>query len=548
MLTKLNKNRIYILWVLCGFILFFYPLWKTGIIHNDELLIWYNRQDSIYCMIANLVHNELGQGRLLRILAPINFSVSFLTKNMIVNRIIQSILIMLSVFLLSYFFKKLTSNTLSCILYGITAICMLPYTFESSIPQVYVGLVVVPLIELTLSAIFFLFYLENRRKKYFIASLVLFVISLLGYEFMITYTLLFPMLYLARGNCRENIRCFVKIVMLYGVIRILYILVLLVSSTIMSGNYSGAEFGFVSIQSTLDIICNIINASCPGYYLHSEKYNYLFNYYSGKELSTTMYGFINGTEIISLRSLMIALWLLITLYVCFSKFRDASCNYKVSYLVIGGGIYTVIPILPNALSAGYQGNVGEHAFISLPVSLYIYTALLFILSVIIVKILQRYNRLKYLTIILIVFLTLPIQIMNETFAKQSECDYKRYQFIEQVLKTDLIRMFDNQTIYSPDMYKTNNCLAIRDGYWTSYLQRYCDLNICIQADQECMPQIYVMDEKTLSLVTEDQIIFVSLNPIYSPQLIQIDQQTFKSFETTTCLLDHGIYYCMIPRE
>lgn len=91
MLTKLNKNRIYILWVLCGFILFFYPLWKTGIIHNDELLIWYNRQDSIYCMIANLVHNELGQGRLLRILAPINFSVSFLTKNMIVNRIIQSL-------------------------------------------------------------------------------------------------------------------------------------------------------------------------------------------------------------------------------------------------------------------------------------------------------------------------------------------------------------------------------------------------------------------------------------------------------------------------
>ena len=77
---RTRKKTIILIWGCIGIFLCFYPLWTTGITHNDELLILYGRENSLFEALKNMINNELEQGRILRLLSPLNWIIGPMSR------------------------------------------------------------------------------------------------------------------------------------------------------------------------------------------------------------------------------------------------------------------------------------------------------------------------------------------------------------------------------------------------------------------------------------------------------------------------------------
>lgn len=549
-MNKFRKHLMVVLWGALGWGIFFYPLWTTGVMHNDELLILFNREESFWMALRGMIANELAQGRILRLLAPFNLGLGFLFDNMICNRIVQSLILFFAISLMCNFFERLVSNKLVAAISGLFFLLYLPYTFESSVPQAYISLTVIPMIELLLAMIFYIDYIEKKDNKKLVLTIVFYILSLLGYEFMITFIIIFPLIYILKGKPIQNKKKFLVQAFLFGVIGIIYLFCLFGLKKVFPGNYQGTEIGFVSIKSSWDIIKQIIKSSLPGYFIFSGKYRFLFQYYNGKDiwLSFSDMLFLKD-NILSLRIILIVIWSYISLYMCLKKYKTERLGNILPFILVSA-IYLVIPILPYAISSMYQGNVSENGFVSLTINYYIYTILILIFSCIIIKVREckRSNVIIRVILIFLVIGSLPIQIMNETFMNESKNNFMRYRMIENAMMTDFFKQYNDKRVFSADFYKTKNTLAIRESYWSQYAKRFCGLDTEYLLEGDTFDaKMYMPKDEYICIIDDDGISVVSTDPLYGIQLVQIDDCVYIFSDFNEYYKDNNMYIYDINR-
>lgn len=274
-----------------------WPILNQKVILNDELQDRFNRMQGLEVIARRLFKRELSQGRPLRFMAAINETLSFLTNNMLLNKAIQCILILIAVLSLCFFLKQVLNDKKIVNLSAVLIILLLPVTFEHAVPNAFVGLVVIPFIWLCCSLGMWCKYLEDCNKKFQIMSLLFWIMALIGYEFIVTYTPLFIILYLLkRKSTYKSFRDFIIVCLPPCIFGGLYFLLTLVIPKIMPSNgyYEGVQIGFVSIRSSLDIIVQLISSALPSYFITNAKYQYLLYLYTG-EVGRDIYNlFVQG--------------------------------------------------------------------------------------------------------------------------------------------------------------------------------------------------------------------------------------------------------------
>ena len=134
-------------------------------------------------------------------------------------------------------------------------------------------------------------------------------------------------------------------------------------------------------------------------------------------------------------------------------------NIKRSILIALTAVaYTIIPTIPNSITPLYQECVSENYFTSIPVSLFLYLA--------------------------IILLGTCVYITNKGIAEQQFKDYNRFVSIEELLSTNFWSNYPELQIEAPSLFETRDNLAIESGHWTDYISLYNGGNIQIDSDND----------------------------------------------------------------
>ncbi|MGN1393758.1 MAG: acyltransferase family protein [Succinivibrionaceae bacterium] len=451
----LFEHRLFIiLCLLLLSLLVIVPIHAKGIILNDELQLFQYRLNHGLFNFSG----EIAQGRiLLRPLAPINIGLSFIFYKLSMNLVLQLLLIFVLFVLSSYFIQKMIHNKyISYILY-VLLICCLPVTFEHAVPNAFIGLVCIPLIELFLSLILFDKYLRNRSTLMMVCSFMLLFLAVFGYEYMILTIPIYFYVYLIKNGYVKGLRkifnekYFVCILFLVLFWSVLY----MVQPYLLKQGYSGSVVGFVSLESTLNIVKTLYLSSMPGYYWFNHKYEYLRDIYDV------------GVD----HSIFIVLGLfflpLAFITVCKKTFSLKFIECKMWFTIL---FFILLPILlsiPNAISKMYQGNVSSSFFTSLPVSTIMYICHCIWIVLLLSYLFVKFNNLvvRILLVSLFSFLVLSTQYSNGIILSKHHSNYTRLQLIENLYQTDFIKNLNSVEIYAPDVFKTYDLLAIHNNYF-----------------------------------------------------------------------------------
>jgi len=533
------------------------PMMLQGIICNDELQRRFLRMQGFGTLISQGISMELAQGRPMRILAPMQNSLSYISNNIYVFRSFQILLILSNIGLFSYFIFKVFNNKKFALLTGIFALIFLPITFEHTLPNAFVGLVAMPMNFLLLSFICFIKYITNKSKNNLLLSMMLFFIAMLGYEFIVTFVLLYPVLYYAKANKEQcNPMSVIKHSVLPLVLAIVFIALTFSLQKLYNVGYDGAKLGFVSLESSFTIIWTLFKSSLPGYYLFNSKYVYLFNLYTNTPLPISAElikqnlsgqvnifdsllllgaGGMNWTRYIlnnfmNARIILIILFLFFTLYSILQyKNRQRDCKMPKMALFVGLA-YMIIPSLPNSLVKLYQGNVSDKFFTGLPVSYFLFFSAIFVFSCLIWELRQRLKS-KYWISIIVIFICIYcalIQSMNNTFAQEQNKNYQRLVNIEQLFDTRAVQNMKNQSVYAPDLYVTKNLLSIHQDYFTQFA-KFKNLNIHINnATQKGNEQFIIYDQHNeyFVLCGGDEVIVFSDKPLRGKLPVKVSEDLY----------------------
>ena len=255
-----------------------FPLLIKGIICNDELMLRLWGQQGLDTFFKITIFNEnIGKGRILGILGNIKF-LDYISESKYVYGVINVVFIITAVALFAYFVFQIVKEKAYCIFLGIFIVALMPVTFEPSVPSQFVVVVLQPMILLELSMIFYMKYLEICEMKYLAFSLVLFFWAMCLYEFIITYALMYFIIYLIKGtdfSIKKTIRDMAPFVSS----AVLYLALYIVQGRIAPTNYSGNTIQILSVFKVFRVIGVTVLTSLPGFYtFYSTKYRYLFNY------------------------------------------------------------------------------------------------------------------------------------------------------------------------------------------------------------------------------------------------------------------------------
>lgn len=466
-----NKINKYVPYFLISFFFVFSIIINfeiQGITCNDEVQLRLNGQKGIlYFLKKQILDEDINQGRILGILGNVKF-ISFISDNIYISRTIQIMFLLISFGLFAWLVYRIYGSKRRAILSFVLALAYLPITFEHAVPNAFVIVVCQPLICLLMSLICFIKGQEEKNVRYDVFSCLLFFWGCCLYEFVITYILIFPVLCMI---LYKDISIKPKVVLkairdsLWQIITaIIYLILYLLQGIIFKTSYSGT---MIKLDEPSKII-NVLKIEClsaiPGYYLVNDKYEYLHNIYKLKDMKIT-YIFILAIFVISFSFILI-----------YALQREKSKNNWMKFLigVITLFLYTIIPTLPNSITSLYQDNVSENYFTSIPVSLFLYLAMIFFLIIIIDCILNKFKYSIYPIIICLSILGFCIQYTNRGIAEEQFSNYERFVSIENFLKTDFWKNQRNLVIEAPSLFEIRNNLAIESEHWNSYSSLFCD--------------------------------------------------------------------------
>lgn len=151
---------------------------------------------------------------------------------------------------------------------------------------------------------------------------------------------------------------------------VVYLSCYFLQGRIFPTKYEGTSVNIFNITGILNVLKIEWLSSLPGYYLFNKKYKYLHNIYSAK---------------IDMMMITIIIIFIISLTTILVKLLNNNSmqkrNIKRSILIALTAVaYTIIPTIPNSITPLYQECVSENYFTSIPVSLFLYLAIIFLIT------------------------------------------------------------------------------------------------------------------------------------------------------------------------
>lgn len=456
----LEKNVVYFILIGIGIILFVLPYISIGIMHNDELIARYWSFNGFFQFYLKSFHDFLSKGRAISsITTPVFQYLGFITSNMYVCRVIQISIIILNI---------ISFGTLIGMLFGdkkfagyliIVLALFLPLSFEPTLPNAYVTLYGIPLTFLIISLILYVDYIRKGSKIAVLLSMILLLVSCCSYEAFVTFVPVYLIIVWKEKikkftDIKASIRFF-SIPIMCG---ILFLLAYGLCGIAFPSNYAGIQIDF-SIKSAATIIFELFKRSFPGGLACSTKYQYLFEYYK---------------DYLSLDGKIRILCVFIIAIVCVWKLifsyeegkKNSVRNIIFSTLIIL--FCSVLPSIPISIAGMYQGNIGNHGFVALPVTYFAYYTSTLGVTYIIWESTKFIKNKKVQMVVLIIFLmgAAHIQVENEVFSKQMNKSFERLKNVESLFMTETIDSFSH--ICSLDVFEVRNTLAIHDSYWSDF--------------------------------------------------------------------------------
>ncbi|WP_196603713.1 hypothetical protein [Pectinatus haikarae] len=438
-----------------------------GCVVNDALLHYINREHGLLNVIYQQFLIDLNQGRPLR-LAVINWAFDNISKNFYISRFIQIGILISNLFLFGYFLKRIFNNIYFSYLVIFLFCLFLPITFEHALPNVYIGLVGMPINYLLLSLIFFDKYFDNRKRyRLFIVSMFFWFLAVLSFEFMVTFVCLFPIINKYKTGRWIGIN---KITIIPVLIVFWYITTWIILTKIYISHYSGTQIDNIwSAKNHIDILYQLFKSSLPGYFIFNDKYAYIYKLCGDIIPSNDDSSLVSRIQsiILNMGNIKIILEAIVAIIIFFKYYyflkddENNSMRFSLKYIIVAI-VYLFLPALPYAIARMYQGRVNATDYISLTASYPIYFSMIFLFSYIIWHIIKKLKigYIKIILMLLICFYGMLIQTMNNTFAIEQQSIFSRITNIESLFETRALRNITEKSICSFDLYQTQMSLSV----------------------------------------------------------------------------------------
>lgn len=349
----------------------------------------------------------------------------------------------------------------------------LPITFELTVPNAYNTQYNYAFALLIWAMIEYVDYLHKGGRRRLFAALIAFLAVCTAYELFITYALVFILICIKeKGLCHiETRRSIIQWTSISAVFLVLYKVTLVISPT----SYGGTQLGSLDPRAIWNVLYTLFRSCIPGYWLVNDKYRYLLRFESERYPLAII-------DIARISALTVLCGIIVVRIlkgvnsgnrmVANDDHGEDRISWWTAYqTLIVSLMYMFIPSLPQALSAQYQ----KSEFIASPVTFFLYFPACLALAIILCKITDalRFNMIAVAMIVAMLcaggFL---VQRDNTVFANAQKADFERLQMSEEVLSTPYIESgWQVQTLYSDDLFMTRHTLAIRDSYYTIYLNQ-----------------------------------------------------------------------------
>lgn len=453
-------------------ILVFYPMFIKGIMCNDELLLRLWSQKGIKDFFQTTFNIEyIQKGRVLGAIGNLKY-MSFFSDNKYIFGLINSAFLFLAIILFGYLTYKIWKNKEFSILLCVLISIFLPINFEFSVPNAYVIVCLEPMIILECSLIFYIDYLDNYNRKKLFVSIGLFLWSMFLYEFLITYVLLFPAIYVIKNLDKKiSIKKAIYASIPWVAVSIIYLILYILQGYLFPSIYEGTHLSFNSLSSILNVLKILFVAVFPTYFSYfNDKYNYLFERYNS--------GNVKFENVFNPLIIIFGLSLFVLLYILLSKTKIIEkkkfLDLKEILILAVAIVYGILPALPNALTPMYQEGVTVESFTWISVSIYLYFAVMFFLTFILFRIVTyfKFKWLSWICILVIIVSSVGVQIRNHVFVKEQVSNYDRIVAIENVIKLDYWKQYGTISVFAPSLYETMNSMAIEKEHWSQYAKIY----------------------------------------------------------------------------
>lgn len=463
---KVCKAALLVLLVLVLIFGVMAPFVLQGITLNDEVQAYEARKNGFFALILRNARIELSQGRPTRIMAALNHALSFLFRNIYLSKVVQMFWMLAAVAALCLFIYKIGKNKKFAFFVGLVYLVTYPITFEHTPPNAFNGLTFIPMAELFLALSLYYTYLETRKKAWLWATVGTMTVALFGYEFIVTYMPLFPLLYLLQRKEERSIKNAIKAFVIAGSLAVGYLALMFIGQRIFPVHYDGAKMEFTSIDSILRVIGVLFRSAIPGYWLSHERYDFLVEIYEDQAISRF--------------AIVVPVLLFALLLICFGKKKETAkpeksrTQWESLLILLVALAYMVIPTMPNALSSLYQQHLDENNFTALPVTAYQYGASCFLICSLVWLLIKRFSSrlVKVVVALCLCALTFNIQSMNITLAQEQHRNSDRLTTAETLFLTNSMKTIQGKTVYSGDLYKTHNALAVTGDYWETMARAY----------------------------------------------------------------------------
>lgn len=533
-----KSNRIELMGILFLVIIISIPYFRTGVIINDELQARCLSLQGFVNFYKTNFYSYLNDGRpLAAIVNSFTMYLGFLGNgDTYIFKFFQILILIGEGIAFGFLTSKIIGNNKYGLLAFILCFGFLPIVFEHMSPNAFVGLLGIPLFMLLVSLNLYIVSIEKNDSKLLILSMLLFFISQMSYESLVTYCPLYLVLALSRVGYK-NMRKYKVYFFLPLITAFLYLAVYVICGKIFLSGYEGNQIGFVSFASSLKIIGWLFIACIPGFFLIFPRYQYL------KELYDSM-GFSDYVWLTV--SVLLFITVIIFLFHNFESDKRINNNRiskKSIYIIVCALLYMILPSLPISISAMYQGNVGTKGFLVLPITHYEYLAAIFFITYIIYIVNQMISKKFYVIVsIVLAILFCGIQQMNIIFSKEMSKNYNRLLIIEDFLRTNIVRELSGGVYCCPDLYIQQNALAIHDGYWTEYCSNNCgiSLQLCKENNDNVCGHIYY-DSDNFVIINNENIFVVSSDIEKDTKAIKINDNEYLLFDFYDYDVDNGFY-------
>ncbi len=536
-------------------VLFAVPMYRTGIIINDELQARCLAMQGFATFYKTEFMTWISQGRLLA--APINsFTkwLSFIGAGSGTTFRLGSIIILLAVVCsFGVFIYKALKNKWFAIFTAVFSLACMPIAFEHSSPNAFVGFIALPFMLVLISNAIYVTYLETNKKKYAVISMCLFFLAMMSYEAFITFTVLYLFVVFGKTGIK-NIKRSIKLYLIPICTAIAFLTCYMVCSHLAPSGYDGNQLGFSSIFEPLKIISNLFVACIPGFFVFFSRYKdykqLYFNLTAGDYIRIAL--FVAMFAVVSTIIIKKLLNSEDKKQIGKSSTRDI---LKHTFIIFCGLSYMIFPSLPNSIASMYQGIVGfDGNFLTLPVTFFEYFAASFVICYLIWLIIRSVGGKFYvIAIALMCLLAVNIQGMNDIFSKEQNKNFNRLVDIEDFLQTDTVRNLAIGEYYAADLYKQQNSLAVLDGYWSGYCNKVIGVSIHLTAEHDGTEVgNFYYDDDNFVIVDAQNIIVLSKDQETKSKAVRIDDYDYAVFDFESANVssssDHDYYVYTMPND